>query len=72
MVAHTFNTSGPEAEAGGSLCEFKTSLIYSMWSSTTKDTQRNLDSKNKKIKKGLKKNVEAIIGPHTFLENTAS
>jgi hypothetical protein len=55
MVAHTFNTSGPEAEAGGSLCEFKTSLIYSMWSSTTKDTQRNLDSKNKKIKKGLKK-----------------
>ena len=27
-VAHAFNPSTREAEAGGDLCEFKTSLVY--------------------------------------------
>jgi hypothetical protein len=36
MVAHTFNPSTGEGEAGGSLSEFEASLVYKVSSSTAK------------------------------------
>ena len=49
MVAHTFNPSTWEAEAGGSL-EFKASLVYRVSCRAARTTQRNPVSKNKKQK----------------------
>jgi YHS domain-containing protein len=40
MVAHTFNPSTQEAEAGGSL-EFEVSLVYRVSSRTVRATQGN-------------------------------
>jgi hypothetical protein len=50
VVAHAFNPSTWEAEAGGSL-EFEASLVYRVSSRTTRATQRNPVSKKKKKKK---------------------
>jgi hypothetical protein len=41
MVIHTFNFSTSKAEAGGSSCEFKVSLVYRVNSRIAKATQRN-------------------------------
>ena len=49
MVAHTFNPSTWEAEAGG--FEFKTSLVYRVSSWTARTTQRNPVLKNSNNKK---------------------
>jgi hypothetical protein len=46
MMAHSFNSSTQEAEAGGSL-EFKASLVYGESLRTTKATQRNKKTKTK-------------------------
>ena len=48
MVAHAFNPSTWEAEAGGS--EFEASLVYRVSSRTARATQRNPVSKNRKKK----------------------
>jgi hypothetical protein len=45
MVAHAFNPSTQEAEAGGS--EFKASLVYRVSSRIARDTQKNPVSKKK-------------------------
>jgi hypothetical protein len=50
MVAHSFNPSTQEAEAGGSL--FDTNLVYIVSSRTANATQRNPVSKRKRIKAG--------------------
>jgi hypothetical protein len=51
LVAHTFNPSTPEAEAGGGrqISEFEASLVYRVSSRTPRDTQRNPVSKNQKV-----------------------
>ena len=54
MVAHAFNPSTREAEAGGSL-EFEASLVYKVSSRTARAIQRNPVSKNQKKKKKEKK-----------------
>jgi hypothetical protein len=45
VVAHTFNSSTWEAEAGGSL-ELEASLVYRVSFRTARAKQRNPDSKN--------------------------
>jgi hypothetical protein len=54
MVAHAFNPSTWEAEAGG-FSEFEASLVYRVSSRTARATQRNPVSKNKQKKKKKKK-----------------
>jgi hypothetical protein len=49
VVAHAFNPSTREAEAGGFL-EFEASLVYRVSSRTARATQRNPVSKNQKNK----------------------
>jgi hypothetical protein len=50
-VAHTFNPSTWEAEAGGFvISEFEASLVYRVSSRTARATQRNLVSKKKNQK----------------------
>jgi hypothetical protein len=53
VVAHAFNPSTREAEAGGSL-EFEASLVYKVSSRTARAIQRNPVSKNQKKKKKKK------------------
>jgi hypothetical protein len=53
-MAHAFNPSTWEAEAGGFL-SFEASLFYRVSSRTARATQRNPDSKNKPKKKKKKK-----------------
>jgi hypothetical protein len=48
-VAHAFNPSTQEAEAGG--FEFKASLVYKVSSRTARATQRNPVSKKQKRKR---------------------
>jgi hypothetical protein len=48
VVAHAFNLSTQEAEAGR--FEFEASLVYRVSSRTARATQRNPVSKSKKIK----------------------
>jgi hypothetical protein len=48
VVAHAFNPSTPEAEAGGFLSE--ASLVYKVSSRTARAMQRNPASKKKKQK----------------------
>jgi hypothetical protein len=48
VVAHAFNPSTREAEAGGFL--FKASLVYKVSSRTARAIQKNPASKNKKQK----------------------
>jgi hypothetical protein len=56
MVAHAFNPSTREAEAGRFL--FKASLVYRVSSRISRATQRNPVSENqKKKKKKKKKNI---------------
>jgi hypothetical protein len=59
VVAHTFNLSTREAEAGGFLSS-RTSLVYKVSSRTAKATQRNpvLKKKKKKKKRKEKKKKE--------------
>jgi hypothetical protein len=45
LVAHTFNHSTWEAEAGRFLSEFKASLVYRVSSRTARAIQRNPVSK---------------------------
>jgi hypothetical protein len=47
MLAHTFNPSTQEAEAG-SFSEFEASLVYKMSSRSARAIQRNPVSKNQK------------------------
>ena len=51
-VAHTFNSSTWEAEAGRS--EFEASLVYSISSRTARATQRNPVWKNKREKEKVR------------------
>jgi hypothetical protein len=53
VVAHAFNPSTREAEAGGSL-EFEASLVYRVSSRTARAIQRNPVSKNQKKKQKTK------------------
>jgi hypothetical protein len=55
VVAHAFNPSTQEAEAGRSL-EFEASLVYRVSSRTAKATHRNPVSKNQKPKNKNQKN----------------
>jgi hypothetical protein len=68
VVAHAFNPSTREAEAGGS--EFKASLVYKVSSRTARAIQRNPVSKNQKKKKdtrkGPKKEQERLTSSQTF------
>jgi hypothetical protein len=50
LVAHAFNLSTWEAEAGN-LCEFEARLVYRLSSRTVRATQRNPISKKKQQKK---------------------
>jgi hypothetical protein len=50
MVAHAFNPSTQEAEAGGFL-EFEASLVYRVSSRTARAIQRNPVLKKKKVRK---------------------
>jgi hypothetical protein len=54
VVAHAFNPSTREAEAGGSL-EFEASLVYKVSSRTARAIQRNPVSKNKQTNKKIKR-----------------
>jgi hypothetical protein len=54
MVAHAFNPSTQEAEAGR-ISEFKTSLVYKVSSRTAWATKRNPVSKNQKQNKQTNK-----------------
>jgi hypothetical protein len=55
VVAHTFNPSTREVEAGGSLSLRQASLVYRVSSRTTRATQRHPVSKNQKQKQTNKK-----------------
>jgi hypothetical protein len=57
VVAHTFNRSTWEAEAGRFLkiSEFEASLVYKVSSRTARVAQRNPVSKNQKKKKKERK-----------------
>jgi hypothetical protein len=52
MVAHAFNPSTQEAEAGRRISEFEASLVYKVSSRTARAIQRNPVSKKKKIRDG--------------------
>jgi hypothetical protein len=56
VVAHTFNFSTQEAEAGGS--QFQDNLVYKVSSRTTWATQRNPVSKTKQTNKQNNKKSE--------------
>jgi hypothetical protein len=58
VVAHAFNPSTREAEAGR-FFEFEASLVYKVSSSTAKAIQRNPVLKNKKNKQTNKKEGES-------------
>jgi hypothetical protein len=60
VVAHAFNPSTQEAEAGW-ISEFEASLVYRVSSRKARATQRNPVWKNQKKKKKKKKNLRAII-----------
>jgi hypothetical protein len=61
MVAHAFNPSTREAEAGGFL-EFEASLIYKVSSRTARAIQRNPVSKNKQTNKQTNKQQQKFRG----------
>ena len=50
-MAHAFNPSTWEAEAGRDLCKFEVTLVCRVRFRTEKATQRNPVSKDQKIKK---------------------
>ena len=50
VVAHTFNPSTWEAEAGASLSSIESNLVYKVSSRTARATQRNPVSKQNKAK----------------------
>jgi hypothetical protein len=56
VVAHTFNPSTWEAEAGGSL-EFEASLVYKVSSRTARAIQRNPVSKKQQQQKNVNKHT---------------
>jgi hypothetical protein len=60
VVAHAFNSSTWEAEAGG--FEFSASLVYRVSSRTARATRRNPASKKQKKKKKKKKKAQIIHG----------
>ena len=64
VVAHAFNPSSQETEAGGSL--FKASLVYRVSSRTAKATQINPVLKNQKQEKKRKKRGERSTSESFF------
>jgi hypothetical protein len=58
-VAHTFNPSTWEEEAGESL-EFEASLVYRVSSRTARTIQRNPVLKNKQTNKNTSLNKEGV------------
>jgi hypothetical protein len=63
VVAHAFNPSTWEAEAGGFL-EFEASLVYKVSSRTATAIQRNSVSENKQTNKQTKRFIYFIYsGP---------
>jgi hypothetical protein len=73
-MAHTFNPSTWEAEAGGSLIsEFEASLVYRVSSRTARTAQRNPVSKTKNQKPKPKQNknskLKARCGGHACSPN---
>jgi hypothetical protein len=63
VVAHAFNASTWEAEAGvGVGSEFEASLVYKVSSRTARATQRNPVSKNKNKNKNKKKKSKGKAG----------
>jgi hypothetical protein len=64
-VAHAFNPSTWEAEAGGFLSS-KASLIYKVSPRTARATQRNPVSEKKKKKKKKKEIAEQVKGAHKY------
>jgi hypothetical protein len=64
MVAHAFNPSTWEAEAGGFLSS-RPGLVYKVSSRTARTTQRNPVSEKKKEKK-KKRNVLSVM--HMYLK----
>jgi hypothetical protein len=65
VVAHDFNPSTWEAEAGSS--EFETSLVYRVSSRTARATQRNPVSKTKQNKTKPKKQKQKPKNPNHSL-----
>jgi hypothetical protein len=61
VVAHTFNSSTQEAEAGGSV--FQANLVYKAKSRTVRAAQRNPVPPQKKKSKGKQKKVPLIPEP---------
>jgi hypothetical protein len=68
VVAHTFNPSTREAEAGGSL-EFKASLVYKVSSRTARATQRNPVSNKTKQNKTKQNKTKQNRGNNTILKD---
>jgi hypothetical protein len=66
-VAHTFNPSTWEAEAG-KISEFKASLVYRVSSRTARATQRNPVSNNNNNKKNKTKQQQQKKKPHTHTQ----
>ena len=64
VVAHAFNPSTWEAEAGGFLSE--ASLVYKVSSRIARAIQRNPASKNLKREKEEEKEKEKFIFPLSF------
>jgi hypothetical protein len=63
MVAHAFNLSTREAEAGG-YSEFQDSLVYRVSSRTARAAQRKPVSKNKKNQKKKHKKLGMVATFH--------
>jgi hypothetical protein len=70
MVAHAFNPSTREAEAGGFLSSKPELTFYKVSSRTARAIQRNPVSKNKNKQTNKKKACKSLqILPHGELEN---
>jgi hypothetical protein len=61
VVAHVFNPSTWEAEAGRRISEFEASLVYQVSSRTARATQRNPVSKKTKKKKQKKFSLMLLL-----------
>jgi hypothetical protein len=69
-VAHTFNASTWEAEAGG--FEFEVILVYRVSSKIAKTTQRNPVSKTKQKKQTKLQNRKTKQNPHAYTQKANS
>jgi hypothetical protein len=69
VVAHAFNPSTWEAEAGW-IFEFEAILVYRVSSRTARDAQRNPVLKNKQTNKQTNKQKRSKLGRKGFIQYT--